>query len=91
MAHKRAKLRAIDQGTRYDITGNLRRLTRAIERGDYGKLDHVIIGLKGWDNFDQERNHQRPTYTTLAFGSSEMPQLAYTADIMKKRMTGNTD
>ena len=37
------KLRVIDQGTRYDITGKLRMLTRKIERGEIKPRDLLVI------------------------------------------------
>lgn len=46
MAYKRTyknKLRAIDQGTRYDVTGMLRKLERKIERGEQGKVSDVMV------------------------------------------------
>ena len=85
---KPSKLRAIDQGTRYDITGNLRRLTRAIERGDYGKVSHVMVGVKA---FDLKGPDQRPGYTTLGFGANSTQDMAYTVDMMKKRVVGSSE
>lgn len=42
---KKTKIRAIDDGTRYDIVGNLRRLTREIERGEHGPVKDMVIGF----------------------------------------------
>jgi hypothetical protein len=39
-------IRAIDNGTRYDITGNLRRLTRDIENGEISPRDVVIVATE---------------------------------------------
>ncbi len=39
----RPKLRAIDRGTRYDITGKMRSLIRRIESGEIQARDVVII------------------------------------------------
>ena len=44
-----SKLRAIDHGTRYDITGNLRRLVRSIERGEHGAVTDVLVMVRGTD------------------------------------------
>jgi len=43
---KKASIRAIDQGTLYDVTGKLRQLTREIERGERGKVRNVVIILE---------------------------------------------
>jgi hypothetical protein len=40
---KKAKLRAIDRGTRYDITGKMRNLIRTIERGEIKPRDIIIL------------------------------------------------
>ena len=57
-AKRKSKLRAIDQGTYRDLTGSLRRLTRQIDRGEFGKVRDVSVILstengggvevKGW-------------------------------------------
>lgn len=39
----KAKLRAIDRGTRYDVTGNLRRFVRRIESGDLQDATDVLV------------------------------------------------
>ena len=38
-----SKLRPIDRGTFYDITGRLRKLTRQIEGGELGKVTDVFV------------------------------------------------
>jgi hypothetical protein len=40
---KRSGLRAIDAGTRYDLTGNLRRMAREIERGEHGDVSNIVL------------------------------------------------
>lgn len=40
---RKAKRRAIDKGTRYDISGNLRRLVRRIENGDLQNVTDVVF------------------------------------------------
>lgn len=82
----KAKLRVIDQGTRYDILGQLRLLERRIQRGELGRVSHIAVGIKHYD--DAESGDIRPMFTTLSFGAPTMADLAYTADMMKKRMTG---
>lgn len=37
------KIRTIDSGTVYDIPGNLRRLTRLVERGEEGRITNMIV------------------------------------------------
>lgn len=44
-AAKKSRIRAIDQGTRYDITGCMRKTVRQIERGEYGKVKRVLCIL----------------------------------------------
>jgi hypothetical protein len=39
----KAKLRAIDRGTRYDITGMMRNLVRRIENGEINPRDVAIV------------------------------------------------
>jgi hypothetical protein len=43
-----AQIRAIDQGTNYDVIGRLKAMARAIERGDYGRVTDVGIVVKGF-------------------------------------------
>ena len=38
-------IRAIHQGTRYDLTGNLRRIAREIERGQYGDVRNIVCAF----------------------------------------------
>jgi hypothetical protein len=40
-----SKLRAIDRGNVYDITGKLRRLIHQIENGKHGKVTDVIAAI----------------------------------------------
>ena len=42
---KRSGLRAIDKGMRYDISGNLRRMAREIERGERGDVRNAVLVL----------------------------------------------
>lgn len=68
---KKNSLRAIDQGTIYDITGQLRRTTRELERDIDGKVCDVVMivarknhGQRGmsidtyhWGTGDKARAH----------------------------------
>lgn len=42
---KHAKIRAIDQGTYYDIPGKLRKMAREIERGERGDIRDAVLLL----------------------------------------------
>lgn len=78
---KRSGIRAVDQGTRYDISGNLRRLARAIDAGEHGVVANVVVGVgtRGLDgSFSVE---------TFGFGmAGSVPDLAYTVARMAHRM-----
>lgn len=43
---KKFKLRAIDNGTRYDVAGNLKALGRRIAKDKGGDVRDVIVGVK---------------------------------------------
>lgn len=45
-AKKKSPIRAIDKGTRYDITGLMRRTERQIERGEFGDVSDAVILLR---------------------------------------------
>jgi len=45
-----AKLRAIDQGTIYDVAGKLRCLVRQIERGEIHPRDVVVVTREPYAN-----------------------------------------
>ena len=49
MKQPKRSLRAIDQGTRYDITGLLRRQARAIERGEHGHITDAVLITRDTD------------------------------------------
>lgn len=77
----KAKLRAIDAGTRYDISGNLRRLARAIDAGEHGKVNNVCVGVatRGLDG--------SMSVETFGFGmTASVPDLSYTVERMRYRM-----
>jgi hypothetical protein len=76
---KRKGIRAIDRGTRYDITGQLRLLARKIERGEYGDVRHVMCGVCANEG----------TFTsvvTLGFGNQTVPEAHHTVSMMAKRL-----
>lgn len=76
---KRSGIRAIDQGTRYDVTGQLRLLARNIERGEYGDVRHVMCGVCA-------RDKGAAVVTTLGFGQQTVPEAAFTIQMMAKRL-----
>jgi hypothetical protein len=45
-AAKPGGLRAIDQGTGYDVSGRLRRRVREIESGKYGRITDSVLLLR---------------------------------------------
>ena len=74
-----AKLRAIDQGTRYDIAGNLRRLVRRIEAGEI-KPGHVMVGISCRE-LDGSCSVE-----TFSAGPASLADMNMTVDLMKKRL-----
>jgi hypothetical protein len=61
-----SRLRTVDQGTTYDVTGKLRWLARAIDRGDEGDITDAVvitrsangsIGSFHWGKGNRERSH----------------------------------
>ena len=77
-----AKLRAINKGTRYDITGNLRRLVRRIESGEIKDLNHVMVGVS-CHALDGSRYIE-----TWGAGTVNVPEMAYTVEMMRRRVVG---
>lgn len=68
---KRAQLRVIDKGTRYDVIGNLKRLEREIERGEYGQVRDVIV------LFTKKENNRSHSVEMRHFGSGSTPEIHY--------------
>jgi hypothetical protein len=58
----KSKLRVIDRGTRYDVTGNIRRLVRQMESGEVKPRDVVILTTQ------TIRNNASATVTMHHFG-----------------------
>lgn len=78
---KKKSLRAIDQGTRYDISGNLRRLARAIDAGEHGQVNNVCVGVATRVVDGSMR------VETFGFGmTASIPDLDYTVARMRFRM-----
>jgi hypothetical protein len=40
---KKASIRAIDQGMRYDVKGNMRRFVRRVENGDLQDITDIVV------------------------------------------------
>ena len=63
------KLRAIDKGTRYDVSEPLRRLVRQIERGEVQPRDILVITSQTL------QNNASPTITMHHFGMGSVPDM----------------
>jgi len=44
--HYKLKLRAIDNGTRYDVSGKLKQLARQVERGEHGDVRDAVVVIR---------------------------------------------
>ena len=44
---KNSRIRAIDQGTVYDVVGSMRQVVRRIENGKEGRITDAIVILRG--------------------------------------------
>lgn len=58
-------IRPINKGTVYDIPGNMKRLSREIEKGEYGAVSDVLTVVKGTDKDGS------PRYTVFGNGRGE--------------------
>lgn len=56
---KHSKLRVIDRGTRYDVTGCLRGFLREIERGEINPRDVIVVATETLRNNAGPRVHMR--------------------------------
>lgn len=74
---RKSRLRAIDAGTRYDITGNLRRLARSIERGDLGAVHHIVIGVSS--KLPDSARH----LTAYAYGTESVSEMFLTVEALR--------
>lgn len=43
---RKSRIRAIDQGTLYDVTGKMKHLTRQIEQGKEGRVTDTVIIIR---------------------------------------------
>lgn len=67
---KHSSLRAINQGTRYDLTGQLRRLARAIERGEEGEVRNILIAFTSENGGDKSASVKAFHYGTGTIGDA---------------------
>jgi hypothetical protein len=74
---KKSGIRAIDQGTSYDVSGRLRRLIHQIEDGKHGHVTDIVLAIRC---ITGDGIRIRTIYT----GSSEMARLGQMIDYLKK-------
>jgi hypothetical protein len=72
-----SKLRAIDSGNVYDITGKLRRLIHEIEGGKLGKVTDVIAAVRNVQD-------SKVGIKTIFYGTSQAEILHYMACRLEK-------
>jgi len=77
-------IRAIDTGTVYDIPGNLRRLTRAIECGQEGRVTNLVV------IFDTEGTssewHLKQNVIVKHFGTGDRKDAHWLVSTAKNRL-----
>jgi hypothetical protein len=72
-----SKLRAINTGNVYDITGKLRRLIHEIEKGELGKVTDVIAAIRHIEGKKTEIH-------TIFYGTSQPEVLHFMACRLEK-------
>jgi hypothetical protein len=77
-ATKKAGIRAIDQGTAYDVPGGLKALARAIERGDYGRVTDIGIVVRSFKN---RTLHMFPQH----IGTGTSSDFMHMAEVLKSK------
>jgi hypothetical protein len=82
---RKAKVRCIDQGTVYDVVGKLRKLTREIERGDYGPVRDLTIGFTT-ENTSSGKFQRSKTVEMRHFGVGGAQMAHWIASTMKSRV-----
>ena len=75
---KISRLRVIDEGTTYDVSGRLRRLTREIESGELGEIRHCIVLL------NCKRKDGSKYVKTQYYGRGEVEAFAYMIAVGQK-------
>lgn len=78
---KKSGLRAIDQGTCYDVVGNLKSIARAIERGELGRVTDIglVIRTQQTGGVNHDLKH---------FGVSPQGELMMMAEFFQRRASG---
>lgn len=56
---KKAKLRAIDRGTVYDVPGEMKALARSIDRGEHGEVTDCVVIVRNSDGHIGSFNYGR--------------------------------
>lgn len=76
---RRAKLRAIDQGTRYDVAGKLRGIVRQIESGEMEARDVILLTREC-------ENNRIPTVTMHHFGNGTIENIHWMLSTAQRRI-----
>lgn len=79
---RKSKLRVININTRYDVTGNLRWLARAIDRGKYGNVTDAVIALRVIRTGDAATKGE-----TFHFGTGNIANAYHALEMAKKDIT----
>jgi hypothetical protein len=74
-------IRAIDQGTLYDIPGKLRHLARAIENGEVGSVRNGIVLLSTF-----EEGSFRKSIKMYAVGPDSLEEMHWMVATLKNRL-----
>ena len=74
---KRGGIRAIDAGTRYDVSGRLRWLARKIDRGEFGDVRYAVVA------FASKGVQETDTVSTYKFGTANEADALYLLDIAR--------
>lgn len=75
------KLRAIDQGTRYDVAGKLIEMARQIKRGEMGDVRNVVIAVQ------HITKHGGFAVEAFHYGPSDIPAASYIWESAKRIIT----
>jgi hypothetical protein len=74
------KLRAIDQGTRYDVAGRLMQMARQIKHGEMGDVRNVVIAVQ------RISKDGGIGISTFHFGPGDIPTAVYIWESAKNEM-----
>lgn len=72
-----AKLRPIDKGNVYDISGKLRRLVHQIESGKHGEVTDVVLAIR-------KIQDNKTEVSTAFYGKSQPEILHYMACLLER-------